>query len=108
MILFRFNSARLTPEGRAQLDTWLAAAPKGAKVYVTGHADRIGSARYNKKLSLRRAKSVRAYLLNKGVSARNLTLAAKGSGLPVKHCDGKANRATIVCLAPNRRVEVAP
>ncbi len=108
VVLFRFNSSRLTPEARKLLDGWLASAPKGVKIFVTGHADRIGSARYNKKLSLRRAKSVRAYLVSKGVSAKGVTVAAKGYAAPVKACEGKVSRAIIVCLAPNRRVEVKP
>ncbi|MBI5331342.1 MAG: OmpA family protein [Betaproteobacteria bacterium] len=108
VVLFRFNSSRLTPDARKLLDAWVANAPKGAKVFVTGHADRIGSARYNKKLSLRRAKSVRAYLVSKGVGMRNIVVAAKGYAAPVKNCDGKVSRAIIVCLSPNRRVEVKP
>jgi OOP family OmpA-OmpF porin len=107
-VLFRFNSTRLTPEARKLLDEWTSSAPKGVKIYVTGHADRIGSARYNKKLSLRRAKAVRAYLVSKGLSARTITVAAKGYSTPVKTCDGKVSRAIIICLAPNRRVEVKP
>jgi OOP family OmpA-OmpF porin len=108
VVLFRFNSTRLTPAARTLLDDWAANAPKGAKVYVTGHADRIGSARYNKKLSLRRAKAVRAYLVSKGMKAQSIQVAAKGYAAPVKSCDGKVSRAIIVCLAPNRRVEVKP
>lgn len=108
VVLFRFNSSRLTPAARKLLDDWLASAPKGMKIYVTGHADRIGSARYNKKLSLRRAKAVRTYLVSKGLSARSIQVASKGYAAPVKACEGKVSRAIIVCLAPNRRVEVKP
>lgn len=108
VVLFRFNSTRLTPAARKQLDEWLAGAPKGVKIVVTGHADRIGSARYNKKLSLRRAKAVRAYLVRKGLSAKGIQVGAKGYSEPLKACEGKVSRAIIVCLAPNRRVEVKP
>lgn len=106
---FGFNRAELSEQSRAELDAWLRQPlPKGKGVRVTGHADRIGTASYNLKLSDRRAETVKKYLVDKGVDKKDIKVVAKGESEPVKHCTGGATRATIDCLAPNRRVEVDP
>ena len=51
--LFAFNSAALKPEGRKKLDE-LADALRGKSydsITLTGHTDRVGSVRYNQRLS---------------------------------------------------------
>lgn len=105
---FAFDSAELTAAGRAELDAWLARTPRGTQVVVTGHADRLGPAPYNLKLSQRRAETVRRYLIERGWDARDIQIVAKGEAAPVKRCKGAASPATIACLAPNRRVEIDP
>ncbi len=75
---------------------------------MTGHADRLGPAAYNLKLSGRRAETVKKYMVEKGVAAADVEVIAKGESEPVKHCKGSASKATIACLAPNRRVEIKP
>jgi len=103
---FTFDSADLTAAGRAVLDAWLAEAPANKKVRVSGHADRLGPEPYNLKLSLRRAQTVKQYLVGKGLAPRRVQLEAKGEAEPVKRCKGGATPSTKACLAPNRRVEV--
>ncbi len=106
---FDFDRADLSAYGRAELDAWLKQPlPKGKSLKVTGHADRLGPADYNLKLSGRRAESVKKYLVEKGVSAGDIQVVAKGESVPLKHCKGGASKATIACLAPNRRVEIDP
>ncbi len=106
---FDFNRAELSERGRAELDAWLKQPlPKGKSLRVTGHADRLGSTAYNLKLSDRRAETVKKYLVGKGVEASAVQVVAKGESEPVKHCKGGASKATIACLAPNRRVEIDP
>ena len=106
---FDFNRAELSERGRAELDAWLKQPlPKGKSLRVTGHADRLGSTSYNLKLSGRRAETVKKYLVGKGVEASAVQVVAKGESQPVKHCKGGATKATIACLAPNRRVEIDP
>lgn len=105
---FAFASAELTEAGRATLDAWLARAPKGKRVSITGYADRLGPAPYNLKLSRQRAEAVRRYLTGKGLNAKRIRLVAKGEAAPVKHCPGGATPATKACLAPNRRVVIDP
>lgn len=106
---FEFDRAELSDKARAELDAWLSQPiPKGKALRVTGHADRLGPAAYNKKLSGRRAETVKKYLVGKGVENQDIHVVAKGESEPVKHCKGGATKATIACLAPNRRVEIDP
>jgi OOP family OmpA-OmpF porin len=104
---FEFDSAELTPVGRAMLDSWLANTPRDAAIRVTGHADRLGPEPYNDKLSLLRAEAVKKYLTEKGKPVNRIQILAKGEGMPVISCAGDANPETKSCLAPNRRAEIA-
>jgi OOP family OmpA-OmpF porin len=109
--LFEFNKATLTPAARELLDQQVVARLKdmGAIRYinVNGHADRLGSAQYNQKLSEKRAEAVRAYLVSKGADAGKVEVFGFGKTLPVKPCpDAKQRSALIECLSPNRRVVV--
>ena len=79
--------------------TALKAFPHIKKVRVEGHTDNQGKADYNTDLSDRRAKSVMAYLIVKGVEATRLD--AKGYG-PTKPI---ADNKTVKGRALNRRVD---
>jgi outer membrane protein OmpA-like peptidoglycan-associated protein len=103
---FEFDSAELTPVGRAMLDSWLANTPKDAAIRVTGHADRLGPEPYNDKLSLLRAEAVKKYLTEKGKPANRIQILARGESMPLISCAGDANPETKSCLAPNRRAEI--
>jgi OmpA-OmpF porin, OOP family len=113
--LFEFNKAVLTPEARAKLDKEVIARAKDlgaiSLVHIDGHADRLGSAQYNQRLSEKRAEAVQAYLVSKGFDASKIETLGSGKTNQVKSCpdpqQGKADRkALIECLAPNRRVVV--
>jgi OOP family OmpA-OmpF porin len=110
--LFDFDKAVLKPEGKAAIDSEIIAklpsVQKLELVLVTGHTDRIGSQRYNQKLSERRADAVRDYLVSKGVPRDRIETLGMGKTQPVPGvvCNQKALKALIACLAPNRRVEV--
>jgi OOP family OmpA-OmpF porin len=106
--LFDFDSAELTSLGKETLDSWLATAPVGMPVVVSGHADRLGPEDYNLELSLRRATAARDYLVAKGKDVRDIRIVAKGELEPVKRCKGGPTDATKACLAPNRRVLITP
>ncbi|UGQ47866.1 OmpA family protein [Massilia endophytica] len=106
--LFEFDSAKLNPN-QPKLDDiarLLNENPSLSGIVITGHADRIGSKSYNQKLSLRRADSVKAYLVGKGIAADRLTTQGKGEDEPVVQCNNKKRSDLIKCLEPNRRVEV--
>jgi OOP family OmpA-OmpF porin len=100
---------------RDQLDAVLSTvANRGLRVVVakvTGHADRLdgtGDRVYNLRLSERRAATVRALLVERGVDAKVIDVAAAGDSGQSERCVAKtaAKAALAACLQPNRRVEV--
>ncbi len=100
----------LKPEGKAKLDD-LVSKLQGITLEViiaVGHTDSFGSDKYNDRLSIRRAESVKAYLVSKGVEANRVYTEGKGKRqlkVDAKSCKG-TRKAQIACQQPNRRVEV--
>jgi OOP family OmpA-OmpF porin len=107
--LFDFDKAILKPAGKEKLDD-LASKIQGLNLEVvvaTGYTDRIGSDKYNDRLSLRRAQAVKSYLVSKGIEANRIYTEGKGKRNPVTTgCNQKNRKQLIACLAPDRRVEV--
>ena len=106
--LFEFDKATLrAPQPKLdEIAAALQADTSITDVDITGYADRLGSEKYNLKLSQRRADAVREYLVNKGVDGSRLKAYGKGEANPVVTCTEKNRAALIKCLEPNRRVEV--
>ena len=106
--LFAFDSAKLAqPQPKLdQIAQALTSNKQIEKVTVTGYTDRLGSDKYNVKLSLQRAEAVKAYLTGKGVEADRIATVGKGKADPVMQCNDKKRTALIKCLEPNRRIEV--
>jgi len=108
-VLFHFDKASLTPADRAKLDdlSRKMSALTVEVVVATGHTDPIGSSAYNQKLSVRRADSVKAFLMSKGLDSDRIYAEGRGETQQVKACSKSMSRAArIKCLAPNRRVEI--
>ncbi|HEY3432696.1 MAG TPA: OmpA family protein [Rhodocyclaceae bacterium] len=109
--LFDFDKAVLRPEGKAKLDE-LVAKVKDIKLEViiaVGHADRLGSAAYNQKLSEKRAAAVKTYLVSKGLEPNRVYTEGKGKTQPktkADECKGAKSKKVIACLQPDRRVEI--
>jgi OOP family OmpA-OmpF porin len=92
----------IKPEGRSKLDD-LAGKAKAVNLEVViavGHADSIGSDEYNQRLSVRRAESVKAYLVSKGIEPNRVYTEGKGEKQPV------ASNKTAEGRAKNRRTEI--
>jgi OOP family OmpA-OmpF porin len=97
---FVTGSADLTPASRATLDriAKILAGAKGLRAQVQGHTDNQGDAAANQALSQRRAASVVAYLVGKGIARRRLVPRGFGESRPI------ASNATADGRAKNRRV----
>jgi OOP family OmpA-OmpF porin len=101
-VLFDFDKAVLKSEGKSKLDD-LASKIRGINLEVViaiGHTDSIGSDAYNQKLSVRRAESVKSYLVSKGVEPNRIYTEGKGEKQPVASNKSKDGRQK------NRRVEI--
>jgi len=79
-VYFDYNSSLLTPSGREIIklaaDSYKSGNP--ASVQVTGYASPPGTARYNQRLSLKRASVVAATLVEDGVPRSSLTVSGDG------------------------------
>ena len=99
---FEFDSAKLRRKEIGKLDEVASFAEKhkDAQLESGGHADSIGTEAYNQKLSERRAVSVKAYLVRKGVAADRIVAVGYGESKPM--ADNKTSEGREL----NRRVEV--
>ena len=106
--LFEFDKAvlRMPQPKLDEIAAALQADMSITDVDVTGYTDRLGSDKYNQKLSERRAVAVREYLVAHGIDGSRLKAVGKGEANPVVQCNDKKRADLIACLAPNRRVEV--
>jgi outer membrane protein OmpA-like peptidoglycan-associated protein len=97
------GSARLQPESQSRLDhlaAQLIAFPD-VHVKVAGFTDNVGAADVNLQISQRRADSVIAFLVGKGIAADRLTAKGYGEEDPI------ADNSTMEGRAQNRRVSVS-
>lgn len=99
---FDFDRATIKPEGRAKLNSLVAAinTVNLEVVIAVGHTDSVGTDAYNLKLGQRRAAAVKAYLVSQGIAANRVYTESKGESQPV------ADNKTAAGRAKNRRVEV--
>lgn len=103
-VFFAYDSARLTPEARIQLEplgeALRARDLAGHGFLIAGHTDAAGGLAYNRRLSLARARAVKAYLVERyGIAPGRLRVHGWGPGRPK---DSAAPLSRV-----NRRVEVS-
>jgi OmpA-OmpF porin, OOP family len=100
--LYDFDKATLKPEGKATLDKVAADLSKIRLevIIAVGNTDSVGSDAYNQALGQRRAQSVKAYLISKGVDGGRIYTESKGKSNPV------ATNATAEGRAKNRRTDI--
>jgi outer membrane protein OmpA-like peptidoglycan-associated protein len=103
MILFPAGSAKLDNIAKAELDKIAALLKQfpDQTIVLEGHTDQAGNEDANKAMGLKRAESVKQYLVNRhGLDPNRITTTSYGSTKPVDTNDTKAGRAK------NRRVEI--
>ena len=99
---FAFNSAELSATDKAGLDKVIERlkANPNETAQINGYADSRGNAAYNVDLSQRRAKAVKAYLVDNGIDGKRISI--KGYGAT----DFVASNDTAMGRAQHRRAEV--
>jgi len=99
-VFFDFDQARLRSAGRELLKEMarlLETHPEYLVISIEGYADKVGSEEYNRKLSLRRAESVRRYLFKLGVPESHLIVKGLGAtGARKARPDSEARRVEFV------------
>lgn len=103
IVNFAFDSSDLTAAAKTNLDKLAQVLVNNpdTNINIYGHTDSKGSDSYNMSLSERRANSVKAYLMGKGIASSRLYAKGEGENMPVASNDTDAGRAK------NRRVEFA-
>jgi outer membrane protein OmpA-like peptidoglycan-associated protein len=106
-VLFDFDKATLSDAGKQTLDAVIEQGKRQnfESLAITGYTDPLGSAAYNDKLSLDRAKAARDYLVSHGFPDKSIDVVGKGSKDPkITLADCPSGPDQISCLAPDRRV----
>jgi peptidoglycan-associated lipoprotein len=84
-VLFDYDQSRIRADAETVLQQKvpILRANPGVRLRIGGHADERGSVEYNLALGLRRANSVRDYLVNFGIDASRVTTETFGEDRPV-------------------------
>ncbi len=84
-LFFDFDSYSLNRESQIELERLYKLMTKYPSLYIeiTGHTDAIGSSEYNKKLSVKRARSTINYLVNKGIQENRFVAKGAGKSQPI-------------------------
>ena len=103
-IFFEFDDYSIPASELDRLNIFLREidTPKLIHVQVEGHTDSKGSANYNRALSIKRAESVRDYLVQHGIQPSKISIEGFGKGFPLAPNTTEANRAK------NRRAVIIP
>jgi outer membrane protein OmpA-like peptidoglycan-associated protein len=101
-VLFDTGKATLKPGAYTTIDRLAKVlnSSKGSRVMIEGHTDSTGTDANNQVLSEQRARAVETALLERGVSASQLSSVGKGESTPVAGNDTGSGRQA------NRRVEL--
>lgn len=100
-VYFDFDRHILTPESILILDKVVNRLKMNSDVIeLTGHTDSTGDKDYNRRLGMQRAVATKQYLVDKGMTDKNVELASEGEGNPLE------DNASTDGRKKNRRVEI--
>lgn len=100
--LFDVKSSKFFVKYHKRLETLINAMKKyDVQIVIEGHTDSSGGEEMNQKLSESRAEAVKEYLVQNGVSSKNILTKGYGESKPLNNNANKAEKAL------NRRVTVA-
>jgi len=103
-VYFAFDSAELSPESRATLQTLfdLARQRPDQDIRIEGNCDERGTREYNLALGQRRADAAKSYLVNLGLDASRIRAVSYGKERPRALGDDEA------AWSQNRRDDLMP
>lgn len=102
-VYFGFNESTLSDEAKDRLKTRMENRPEGwsGTLRIVGHTDAQGPDAYNRALGLKRAQSVKAFLMSLGMAENDVQVDTLGK-------DGSiCQEETPECFEQNRRAHVA-
>ena len=101
-VFFEFDRYNLQDRYHSNLDNIVSAlkAMPSMNIQLQGHTDNIGTPDYNMSLSVKRAREVKGYIINKGIDESRVTTIGYGA------TRNKATNDTVDGRAQNRRVEI--
>jgi len=101
-VQFATGTAEINGSARESLSKFsgIVASYPGLRFKVEGHTDNTGSVATNTELSLKRAMTVRDYLIGQGVPASSIDVAGLGLSTPI------GDNSTTAGRERNRRVEI--
>ncbi len=102
-VYFEYDRSALRVSEAEKLNSFIGPIePMGLMhIEINGYTDSKGSVKYNRKLSLKRAVTVRDYLVKQGVSPSNISVNGFGEAFPDESNDTALHRAK------NRRAEIS-
>jgi outer membrane protein OmpA-like peptidoglycan-associated protein len=102
-ILFDSDKADLKAAAQSNLHNLAASLQNNPQtnILIVGHTDNTGTEDHNMDLSIKRAESVRSFLVSSNVDGSRLTTQGKGETEPI------ADNNTVNGRTQNRRVEIA-
>jgi peptidoglycan-associated lipoprotein len=98
-VFFDYDMSELRADSRGPLQMnadWMKKWT-GTQIMLEGHGDSRGSSEYNLALGLRRANSIRDYMVSLGVPTTRITVVSKGEEAPF------CSEETEACWQQNRR-----
>jgi outer membrane protein OmpA-like peptidoglycan-associated protein len=101
-VFFDFNRAVLRPDQIDFIQSNLVVLKENPQMFIIlgGHADEVGSRKYNQTLSEKRARAVRNYLTTNGIAAERIIIYGFGKDHPLRNGHDEAARSY------NRRVDI--
>lgn len=109
-IYFQFDKHTIQDKYKSVLDEYVSFIKQSPDMHVMieGHADIIGSEKYNLDLSLQRAKTVHDYFVQHGISSHRLQTKGYGFSKPIAPNFTDDRKDNPEGRAKNRRVEIHP
>ncbi len=88
-IYFEYNKYTIQKESKIELKKIILFLNKfpNSNIKIQAHTDSRGTFTYNKKLSLKRAKSVQHYIVNAGIAKNRIQIHGFGESRPVINCN---------------------